>query len=218
LKADAKRIGAAGGQVSSSDRSSAALRRLSDRVRGSVPGARARATAVLAAAALAAAPPPLGAQSGPGADAQLVATLAAVDAVNRTIALRGSRGEVLTMDVSEGVRNLARVKVGDRVVVSYAQPLALELRKGGERPARAAAPGEQPAGAGGRRVKIVADVVLVNIHKQTVTLRGAEQRLTLKLRDPAQLKTITAGDQVEAIYTQALAMAVKAAPKTTPGD
>jgi hypothetical protein len=181
---------------------------------------RARATAVLAAAALAAAAPPLAAQSGPGADARLVATLAAVDFANRTIALRGSRGEVVTMDVSEGVGNLARVKVGDRVVVSYAQALALELRKGGagggERLARTAAPGgapaERPAGPVGRQVNIVADVALVNIRKQTVTLRGPGQRVTLKLRDPAQLKNITAGDQIEAIYTQALVMAMKAAP------
>jgi hypothetical protein len=181
--------------------------------------ARVRATAFLAAAALAAAAPPLAAQSGPGADAQLVATLVAVDAANRAIALRGSRGEVVTMDVSEGVGNLARVKVGDRVVVSYAQALALELRKGaggGERLARTAAPGGAPAarspGPAGRQVKLVADVVLVNIRKQTVTLRGPGQRVTLKLRDPAQLKNITAGDQIEAIYTQALALAVKAAP------
>jgi Cu/Ag efflux protein CusF len=214
MKARVEQIGAAGGQVSSSDRSSAALRRLSDRVSGP----KRRATILLAAAVLAAAAPPLAGQSGPGADARIVATLAAVDAVNRTIALRGSRGEFVTMDVSEAVGSLARMKVGDRVVVSYAQALALELRKGGDRHARAAAPADRPAGGVGRELKIRADVVLVNIHKQTVTLRGAEQRLTLKLRDPAQLKTITAGDQVEAIYTQALAMAVKAAPKTTPGD
>jgi hypothetical protein len=100
--------------------------------------------------------------------------------------------------------------------VSYAQALALELRKGGpgggERLERTAAPGAAPAGPVGRQVKIVADVVLVNIRKQTVTLRGPGQRVTLKLRDPAQLKNITAGDQIEAIYTQALVMAMKAAP------
>jgi hypothetical protein len=209
LKADAKRIGAAGGQVSSSDRSSAALRRLSDRVRGA--NAR-RAATLLAAAVLVAMPSPLAAQSAAGGEARIVATLAAVDAANRTIVLRGPRGELLTMDVSEGVGDLARVKVGDRVVVSYAQPLVLELRKGGERPVRDVAPAERPARAVGRQVKIVADVVLVNVQKQTVTLRAPEQRVTLKLRDPAQLKNITAGDQIEAIYTQALALAVKVAP------
>jgi hypothetical protein len=47
------------------------------------------------------------------------------------------------------------------------------------------------------------------MRNQTVTLRGPKQSVTLNVRDPIQLKTITAGDQVEATYTEAFVMAVK---------
>ena len=53
--------------------------------------------------------------------------------------------------------------------------------------------------------------MVVNMKNQTVTLRGPKQTVTLKVLDPAQFKNITAGDQVEATYTEALALAVKPA-------
>jgi Cu/Ag efflux protein CusF len=37
----------------------------------------------------------------------------------------------------------------------------------------------------------------------------------LKVEDPAQLKNIKAGDQVEAVYTEALAIAVQPASGST---
>jgi Cu/Ag efflux protein CusF len=188
-----------------------------------------------AAVALAAAAPPLVAQQPPAVvkggavarapgkmatvgTAQIIAIVERVDAANRTVSLKGRRG-VVTMDVGEEVRNLPQVKVGDRVVVTYAQALALELKKGGsggrervEREAlvRAAA-GQPPGAAVGREIKVTADVMVVNMKNQTVTLRGPKQTVTLKVRDPAQFKSITAGDQVEATYTEALALAVKPA-------
>ncbi len=44
-----------------------------------------------------------------------------------------------------------------------------------------AKPGEQPAGAAGRQVTIVADVVDVDAAKQTVTLRGPKRTVELKI-------------------------------------
>jgi Cu/Ag efflux protein CusF len=53
----------------------------------------------------------------------------------------------------------------------------------------------------------------VNPKRQTVTLRGPKQTVTLKVRDPKQLKLVKAGDQVEATYTEAAAISVEPAPK-----
>ncbi len=195
-----------------------------------------RAATLIVAVALAATATPLlgqqqpvGAKGGAAAKApgkvttagtaEIVAIVERVDPVNRTIGLKRPRGNVVVMDVGEGVRNLRQLKVGDRVAVTYAQALALELKKGGsdvrERTERESAvrvaAGERAGGAVGREVKVVADVTVVNMKNQTVTLRGPKQTVTLKVRDPVQLKTITAGDQVEATYTEALAVAVKPA-------
>ena len=154
---------------------------------------------------------------------QIIATVAAVDAASRSVTLKGPRGQVETMTVSEEVRNLPRVKAGDRVAVTYAQGLALQLKRGGpsirervEREGRArVAPGGRPGGVVGREVKAVADVVGVNNLKQTVTLRGPGQTVTLKVRDAELLKSITTGDWVEVVYTEAVALALKPAPRAT---
>lgn len=185
-----------------------------------------RRATILAAVVLAITAPPLFAQQPavvtPGT-AQIVATIEAVDAARRSVTLKGPKGAAQTMTVSEQVRNLAQVKVGDRVLVTYVQALALQLKKAGagvrEREGGArAAPGEKPAGAAGRELMAVADVVAVNYARQTVTLRGPQQTVTLTVPDAAQLRSITTGDQVQATYTEAFAVAVKAAPRTIGGD
>ena len=108
------------------------------------------------------------------------------------------------------------MKVGDQVSAEYVEALTLELKKGGgkavgvteQAAAKGAKPGERPAGAAGRQVTIVADVIDVNPSTQTLTLRGAKETVELKVRDPAQFKLVAKGDQVEATFTQAFAIAV----------
>jgi len=62
-------------------------------------------------------------------------------------------------------------------------------------------------------VTIVADVIAVDPAKQSVTLRGPQRTVSLAVSDPEQFKRIAVGDQVEATYTQALAIAVEPAAK-----
>jgi hypothetical protein len=76
-----------------------------------------------------------------------------------------------------------------------------------------AKPGEAPGGAVGRQVTIVADVVAVDAAKQVVTLKGPQRTVELKVPDPEQFKRIAKGDQVEATFTQALALAVEPTAK-----
>jgi hypothetical protein len=71
-----------------------------------------------------------------------------------------------------------------------------------------AKPGAAPGAVAGRRVKIVADVIDVNPATQTLTLRGARKTVEVKVRDPEQFKLISKGDQIEATYTEAMAIAV----------
>ena len=65
----------------------------------------------------------------------------------------------------------------------------------------------------GRQVTVVADVVAVNEQTKVVTLKGPQRTVELKVRDPEQLKLIKKGDQVEATFTEAMAIAVTAAAK-----
>lgn len=150
----------------------------------------------------------------------IVATVEAVDAARRQVTLKGPKGKVVALTVGPDVRNLEQVKVGDQVVVRYVEALSLTLKKGGKElrssseitdGVRAPA-GARPAGAVAEQVKVTADVIGVNAKTHLVRLRGPEQEVDLYVRDPKQLKLIKVGDQVEAVYTQALALSVEPAP------
>ena len=163
---------------------------------------------------------------GPGVAAaaqtvKLTATITAIDAATRAITLKGSQGKEITVTAGPEVKNFAQMKVGDQVDAEYVEALTLELKKGGGKAvarteqtgAAAAKPGERPAALGGRQVTIVADVIDVNAATQTVTLRGPQRTVELKVRDPEQFKLVAKGDQVEATYTEAIALAVSPAAK-----
>jgi len=152
---------------------------------------------------------------------QIVATVEAVDAAKREITLKGPSGKVVPLSVTPDVRNLEQVKVGDRLTVTYLEALSLTLMKGGKELRAAntksdgvrAAAGERPGGAVAEQVKVTADVTAVNRKTHMVTLRGPKQEVDLYVADPAQLKLIKVGDQVEAVYQQAVAVGVEPAKK-----
>lgn len=160
--------------------------------------------------------------SGPGVagaaqTVKVTATITAIDQATREVTLKGPRGREVALVAGPEVKNFARMKVGDQVSAEYIESLTLELRKGGgnaigvtaQAGAMAAKPGERPAGVAGEQVRIVADVIDVDPSTQTLTLRGAKETVELKVRDPEQFKLVAKGDQVEATYTRALAIAVE---------
>lgn len=164
---------------------------------------------------------------GPGkaAAAQAVevrAVVVGLDKAGRTVDLKGPKGRVVTLAVSEEAKNFDQVQLGDHVVVRYMRALSLELKKTGSgvressetSDAVRAKPGERPGVAAGRQVQVMANVVAVNAKTKTVTLKGPKGNLVdLVLEDPKQVARIKKGDQVEAIYTEAIAISVEPAPK-----
>ena len=187
-----------------------------------------RAIAIAAAIALA---PAAGAQTGsamvgtaPGAavaaqKVKITATITAIDKSTRDVTLKGPEGKLVTVTAGPEVKNFDKLKVGDKVDLQYLEALTLELKKGGgmivgrteKAGAASAMPGEKPAAGAGRQVTIVADVVALDPAKQIVTLKGPQRTVDLRIPDPEQFKRIAKGDQVEAKYTQAVALTVEAA-------
>jgi hypothetical protein len=151
---------------------------------------------------------------------KVTATITKIDASTREVTVKGPQGREVTLQLSPDVKNFAQMKVGDTVTAEYVEALTLELKKGGkavvgrteQAGAATAKPGEKPAGLAGRQLTIIADVTAVDPAKQTVTLKGPKQTVDVKVADPEQFKLIKVGDQVEAKYTEALAISVEAAP------
>jgi hypothetical protein len=145
----------------------------------------------------------------------------AIDKATRKLTLKDASGKVFDLTAGDEVKNFAQIKVGDEVAIEYLRALSMELKKGGKVRERhdsadavRAKPGEKPAGAVGRRVTIIADVIDVNEAKKTITLKGPKGNVVeLDVKNPDHFKVVKKGDQVEVDYVEALAIAVQPAPK-----
>ena len=150
---------------------------------------------------------------------KLTGTITAIDKAARDVTVKGPQGNEVTLTAGPEVKNFDQMKVGDAVNVDFLQALTLELKKGGglvvarteQKGGATAKAGEKPAAAVGKQVTIVADVIAVDPAKQTITLKGPKQTVDMRIPDPEQFKRIAKGDQVEAVYTQAVALSVSPA-------
>jgi Cu/Ag efflux protein CusF len=156
---------------------------------------------------------------------EISAKVVAIDKATRTVTLKGAHGDAVDVVAGDEVRNFDQIKLGNFVVVRYADALALELRKTKTAPgdvtvsegSSRAKLGEQPAAAGGRRITAIAEVVAVDPKKSTITLKGPRGNIvTLDVQNPDQFKVVKKGDQVDVSYTEALALSVEPAPTPAP--
>ena len=156
---------------------------------------------------------------------EMKATITGLDKATRTLTVKGPKGRVVDVVAGDDVRNFDQVKVGDQVVLRYIEALTLELRKTRSTPSRdeqgavaRTAPGERPGAAAARQVTVLADVVAVDPEKKTISLKGPRGNVvTLDVKNPDHFKVVKKGDQVEAVYTEAIALAVTPAPAAKSG-
>ena len=140
----------------------------------------------------------------------------------RTVTIVGPQGNQMVIPAGEDVKNFGQIRVGDLVTLTYVQAMVIELKKAAnngirervesENVTRAKA-GEKPSGSIEKTVKIVANVVGLNPKAQTVTLRGPKRTVEVAVKDPAMLKDVAVGNQVEVTYVEGVALSVTADPK-----
>lgn len=154
---------------------------------------------------------------------QKTATVESINLPSRLVTLRGEEGGSFTVVVDQAARNLEQVEVGDKVVVSYYQGLAAEVKKPGEgvtgvetEVASARSPaGSKPAGGAGVTVRTTVTIESVDTSFNTVTFKRSDGLTrTIAVESPEGQKFIRdlrKGDQVEITYTEAFALEVRPA-------
>ncbi len=60
------------------------------------------------------------------------------------------------------------------------------------------------------KVTIYADVIGLDKQQQTVTVRGVDETLTIKINNPEQFNLIAEGDQLKAVQTKAIGIGIVA--------
>ncbi|MBX9563345.1 hypothetical protein Q7I25_03445 [Aeromonas hydrophila] len=144
------------------------------------------------------------------------ATVTAIDMASRKVSLKNAAGEAFDIVAGEQVTNLANLKVGDTVALRYMQMLDLELLKGTagvrkrvvEVAADKAEAGEKPGAGIGKKVTLYGDVIAVDKGQQTITVKGVDHTLVLKVHNPTQFALIAKGDQIKAVQTQAVGIGI----------
>ncbi|BBG86823.1 hypothetical protein AHGSH82_039680 [Aeromonas hydrophila] len=144
------------------------------------------------------------------------ATVTAIDMASRKVSLKNAAGEAFDIVAGEQVTNLTNLKVGDVVALRYLQMLDLELLKGTagvrkrivEVAAGKAEAGEKPGAGIGKKVTLYGDVIAVDKGQQTITVKGVDHTLVLKVHNPAQFALIAKGDQIKAVQTQAVGIGI----------
>ncbi|HHO2168737.1 hypothetical protein ACV1DW_18745 [Aeromonas hydrophila] len=144
------------------------------------------------------------------------ATVTAIDMASRKVSLKNAAGEAFDIVAGEQVTNLANLKVGDVVALRYLQMLDLELLKGTagvrkrivEVAAGKAEAGEKPGAGIGKKVTLYGDIIAVDKGQQTITVKGVDHTLVLKVHNPAQFALIAKGDQIKAVQTQAVGIGI----------
>lgn len=144
------------------------------------------------------------------------ATVTAIDLATRKVSLKNAEGQTLDLIAGEEVTNLPQLKVGDVVALRYLQLLDLTLLKGTagvrkrvvEVAADKAEAGEKPGAGIGKKVTLYGDVIAVDKGQQTITVKGVDHTLVLKVHNPAQFALIAKGDQIKAVQTQAVGIGI----------
>lgn len=144
------------------------------------------------------------------------ASITAIDPATRSVTLKGPQGREIAIVAGPEVKNFGALKVGDQVDLQYTEALLLELIKGGGKPVAktgaeavaAAKPGSAPGAIAGRKVSVVGNVVATDPATQMVTVTGPQRTVTFHVADPARFTSIAKGDQIEATYAEAVAVAV----------
>jgi len=157
-----------------------------------------------------------------GSVERVEAVVEAINVDNRIVTLRSlTEDKTVVMEVGDEVRNLAQVKVGDRVVVEFYQAVAVDLKKGGGLEATAdravvaarALPGDKPAGGISEAAEVVATILAINRDERSVRLKGPQGNIVdVIVQDPQKLNGVDVGDQVIITYTRAMAISVQPSP------
>jgi hypothetical protein len=140
-----------------------------------------------------------------------------IDVNTRTVVVEGEQGNQVAIVAPADAPNFDSIKVGDPVVATYYESVALTIapvadaEPGADAAAvvATAAPGETPGGVMAEQIQLRAVVKAVDLEARSVTLAvpaGGER--TLKAGEAVDLERVKVGEQVAVTLTRALAISI----------
>jgi len=143
-------------------------------------------------------------------------TVESIDAANRTVTIKRSDGQAVTLKAPPEAKNFDQIKPGDSVRAVYLDAVAVFVRtpsgppQADENTTVAVAPkGEKPRAIATKTVEMTAKVEAIDYDKRLVTLLGPQgNRRTVKVDERVKrLNEVKPGDEVVVRHTEAVAIA-----------
>jgi len=147
----------------------------------------------------------------------ITATVEAINYEDRTIALKGPKGDVVVLKVSEEAKNFNKVKKGDKITFDYYESTAIDIQKSTGKPKAVetqtitrSKEGEKPRGKVETTGYMTAKVESIDYKSRMVTLKMPHgDTMSFKVGDQVKrLNEIKKGDEVAVTYTQAMVISV----------
>jgi hypothetical protein len=154
------------------------------------------------------------------AEVSVRAKVVELDMARRTVTLRSTQGEIVTIEVPDSVKNFDQTRLGDTLVVRYRAAVLARLEPASSHAVRerieslavASAPkGALPGAAATRTVTVLAVVTAIDKKAGTVTLRGAKRTVTAQATDDVDITRIKVGEEVRAAFVESLVLNVERA-------
>ncbi len=150
--------------------------------------------------------------------ATVTATIEKIDAATRNVTLKFPDGKTQVITCGPEVRNFDQMKVGDQVKATYAESVAIWVRKSTEKPSagqvetvEVAPKGAMPGAVMTKTTEVTAKVEAIDYKKRTVTLKGPEGNVNTYPVDERvkRLNEVKVGDEVVLRVTNAFAISVE---------
>jgi Cu/Ag efflux protein CusF len=138
------------------------------------------------------------------------ATVVAIDKAKRMVTLRGPKGNDFNVYADEHVQRFNELKVGDVVTATYAEALAVSVRKPGlpdpaKKTEAIVRQKDQLAATATREQTVTVTIQAIDLTAPSVTAKGPEGRThTFKVKDKNNLRDLKVGDTVDITFTEAL--------------
>lgn len=148
---------------------------------------------------------------------KIQATVEAINPATREVTLKGPQGKEVTVTAGSRVRNLDKVHVGDKVVLSYYEGIAAQMSKGGQTAKEPAASTfayrnqtGKPGGGVGGSVTSTVTIEALDPANHTVAFRKPDGTIdVVTLKSPQMqsfAQTLKPGDKVDVTYTESIAV------------
>ena len=141
----------------------------------------------------------------------VTATIESIDKANRTITLKGVKGDSVEIKAPDEMEGFNSLRVGDQVTATYYEAVVVNVRKPGA-PAPSSPPvvmterkDRVPGSETRRQQTFTVTIEAIDEKAPSVTVKGPQGRVvTLAVRDPKQLKSVKVGDTVDVTYYESL--------------